>query len=258
MLDHLIANVASDPLEQFVVDKYVPLFNIGGQSINLNEAGLYMIGIVAGICLLLALAASRRELVPNRLQSLGEMSYEFVAGMIRDVNGPEGMRFFPFVFSIFMFVLFANLVGMFPYFHTVTSHIIVTFTLAMVAISVVIIAGVMNHGLKFLKIFMPSGLPWPVYILVIPIEIFSFLSRPLSLGMRLFANMLAGHIALKIFAMFVPMMAGLGFLGVVGAVAPFFMTVAITALEFLVSFLQAYVFAILTCVYLNDALHPGH
>jgi F-type H+-transporting ATPase subunit a len=178
--------------------------------------------------------------------------------MLRDAAGTQGMRFFPLVFSLFMFVLFANLFGMIPYFFTVTSHIIVTFALAMVVITTVILYGFMKHGLGFLKLFVPEGVPGVLMPLVVAIEIISFLSRPISLSVRLFANMLAGHITLKVFAGFVVSLSGLGAIGIGGAILPLVMTVALTALEFLVSFLQAYVFAVLTCMYLNDALHPSH
>jgi len=168
------------------------------------------------------------------------------------------MRFFPMVFSLFMFVLVANLIGMFPYFFTVTSHLIVTFALAMLVIGTVVVYGFWKHGLHFLNLFVPSGVPGILMPLVVMIEVISFLSRPISLSVRLFANMLAGHITLKVFAGFVVSLGGMGALGIGGAILPLAMTVALTGLEFLVAFLQAYVFAVLTCMYLNDALHPGH
>ena len=185
------------------------------------------------------------------------MSYEFVANMLRDAAGTQGMKFFPFVFSLFMFVLVANLLGLFPYFFTVTSHIIVTFALALLVIGTVVVYGFMKHGFGFLKLFVPHGVPVILLPLVVLIEVISFLSRPISLSVRLFANMLAGHITLKVFAGFVVSLSALGAVGVAGAILPLAMTVALTALEFLVAFLQAYVFAMLTCMYLNDALHPG-
>jgi F-type H+-transporting ATPase subunit a len=167
------------------------------------------------------------------------------------------MRFFPFVFSLFMFVLVANLLGLFPYFFTVTSHIIVTFALALLVIGTVVVYGFAKHGLGFLRTFVPQGVPGILLPLVVFIEVISFLSRPISLSVRLFANMLAGHITLKVFAGFVVSLSAFGFAGVAGAILPLAMTVAITALEILVAFLQAYVFAVLTCMYLNDAVHPG-
>jgi F-type H+-transporting ATPase subunit a len=177
---------------------------------------------------------------------------------LRDAAGKQGMQFFPLVFSLFMFVLVANLLGMFPYFFTVTSQIIVTFVLAMIVIMTVVIYGFYKHGMYFLNLFVPKGVPGIVLPLVVAIEIISFLSRPVSLSVRLFANMLAGHITLKVFAGFIVSMSSIGVVGMAGAVLPLIMTIAITALEFLVSFLQAYVFAVLACMYLNDAVHPGH
>jgi F-type H+-transporting ATPase subunit a len=186
------------------------------------------------------------------------MIYEFVADTLRSSAGKEGMRFFPLVFSLFVFVLTANMLGMFPYFFTVTSQIIVTFTMAMIVILTVFIYGVWRHGLHFFGLFVPSGVPALLIPLVTTIEIVSFLSRPVSLSVRLFANMLAGHITLKVFAGFVVSLSAMGVIGVTGAILPLGMAVALTALEFLVAFLQAYVFTVLTCMYLNDAIHPGH
>jgi F-type H+-transporting ATPase subunit a len=186
------------------------------------------------------------------------MAYEFVSNMLRDAAGTQGMKFFPFVFSLFMFVLVANLLGLFPYFFTVTSHIIVTFGLAALVIGTVVVYGFMKHGLGFLKLFVPHGVPVFLLPLVVLIEVISFVSRPVSLSVRLFANMLAGHITLKVFSGFVVSLSALGAVGIAGSVLPLAMAVALTALELLVAFLQAYVFAVLTCMYLNDALHPGH
>ncbi len=185
------------------------------------------------------------------------MSYEFIAAMLKEGAGTKGMQFFPLVFSLFMFVLTANLLGMFPYFFTVTSQIIVTAALALLVIGTVLVYGFYKHGFGFLNVFVPSGVPGILLPLVVSIEVISFLSRPISLSVRLFANMLAGHITLKVFAGFVASLGALGALGVGGAILPLIMTVALTGLEFLVAFLQAYVFAVLTCMYLNDAVHPG-
>jgi F-type H+-transporting ATPase subunit a len=212
------------------------------------------VGLVA---LLMLGATARRAIVPGRWQSVAEGLYEFVAGTVRSSAGHEGMRFFPLVFSLFMFVLIANLLGMVPGFFTVTSHIIVTFALAAVVISVVVIYGFMKNGAHFLRLFVPSGVPAWLLPLMVVIEIISFLSRPISLSVRLFANMLAGHIALKIFASFVVALAGAGVFAILSPL-PLLLTVALVALEFLVAALQAYVFATLTSIYLNDALHPGH
>jgi F-type H+-transporting ATPase subunit a len=177
---------------------------------------------------------------------------------MREILGKHGSQFFPLVFTLFMFILTLNLWGMFPYFFTVTSHIIVTFALAMLVILTVVIVGLMRHGTHFFGIFIPSGVPMALIPLVSLIEVISFLSRPISLSVRLFANMLAGHITLKVFASFVTLLGGLGIAGWLGATLPLAMVVALFALELLVAFLQAYVFAILTCIYLNDAIHPGH
>ena len=217
-----------------------------------------MVATVVAASAFFYMTTSSRGLVPSRLQSISEMAYEFVASMLRDAAGTQGMRFFPLVFSLFIFVLVANLFGMFPYFYTVTSSIIVTLCLAMLVIGTVIVYGFAKHGLGFLKLFVPEGVPGVLMPLVVMIEVISFLSRPIILSVRLFANMLAGHITLKVFAGFIVSMGTMGFLGFLGAALPLAMTVALTGLEFLVAFLQAYVFAVLSCMYLNDALHPGH
>jgi F-type H+-transporting ATPase subunit a len=192
------------------------------------------------------------------VQSIAEITYEFIADMVRQSAGEEGMRFFPFVFSLFSFILVLNMFGMIPGFFTVTSHIAVTAVLALLVFFTVIVYGLYKNGLRFFKLFIPSGIPIYIMPLIVLIEVMSFLSRPISHSVRLFANMLAGHITLKVFAGFVVMLSGFGFVGWIGAILPLGLTVALTALEFLVAFLQAYVFAILTCIYLNDALHPGH
>src|SRR5918998_3290868 len=248
--------VQMDPIHQFELKPIFTLGRIGNTEIIFSQASLYMLAAVALITLLTFLATRRNALVPGRIQSFVEMSYEFIASTVRSSAGEEGMRFFPFVFSLFMFVLVLNLFGMIPYGFTVTSHIIITFALAMVVMGTVVIYGFARHGLHFLRLFVPSGVPGYILPLVVLIEVISFLSRPISLAVRLFANMLAGHIALKIFAGFVFSLGTLGAVGIGGAILPFLMTVALTALEFLVAFLQAYVFAVLTCMYLNDAIHP--
>jgi F-type H+-transporting ATPase subunit a len=246
-----------DPIHQFHINKIVD-FHVGGLDLSFTNSSLFMVATVVVAGAFLYFATSSRALIPSRLQSVAEMSYEFIANMLRDAAGTAGMKFFPLVFSLFMFVLVANLFGMFPYFFTVTSHIIVTFALALLVISTVIIYGFMKHGFGFLKLFVPHGIPMVLVPLVVAIEVISFLSRPISLSVRLFANMLAGHITLKVFAGFVTSLSAMGVVGVAGAVLPLAMTVALTGLEFLVAFLQAYVFAVLTCMYLNDAIHPGH
>lgn len=249
--------MANDPIHQFQISKLIPI-EIGGLDFSFTNSSAFMVLTAASAAAFLYMTTSSRGLIPSRLQSISEMSYEFVANMLRDAAGSQGMRFFPLVFSLFMFVLVANLIGLFPYFFTVTSHIIVTFALALLVIGTVVVYGFMKHGFGFLKLFVPHGVPGILVPLVVLIEVISFLSRPISLSVRLFANMLAGHITLKVFAGFVTSLSALGAVGVVGAILPMIMTVAITALEFLVAFLQAYVFAVLTCMYLNDALHPGH
>ena len=247
-----------DPIHQFAISPIVDLGTIGGVQLAFTNSSLYMVVTVVLITGFLLSATASRALVPGRMQSLAEISYEFVANMLRDSAGTDGMRFFPFVFSLFMFILVANMIGLFPYFFTVTSHIVVTAALAVTVMLTVILYGFYRNGIGFLGLFVPKGVPGYLMPLVVSIEVLSFLSRPISLSVRLFANMLAGHITLKVFASFILMLGGFGVAGWVGAIIPFFMTVALTALETLVAFLQAYVFAILTCMYLNDALHPSH
>ena len=248
-----------DPIHQFEIHEMVPLLKVAGRDIAFTNSALMMFIVVAGVSLLMIGASAPRAVVPGRLQSIAELSYEFVADTVRSSAGTEGMKFFPFVFTLFMFVLFANLIGLIPYSFTVTSQIIITAALALTVFAIVVIYGFWRNGLGFLKLFVPKGVP--VYILpaIVVIEVLSFLSRPVSHSVRLFANMLAGHIALKVFAGFIILLGGaLGAIGWAGGVLPFAMIVALTALETLVAFLQAYVFAILTCIYLNDAIHPGH
>ncbi len=249
--------VADDPISQFNISKILPL-EVAGYDISFTNSALFMVATVGVSAAFLIMTTSGRGLIPTRMQSISEMIYEFVASLLRESAGSEGMKFFPLVFSLFVFILVANLFGMFPYFFTITSHIIVTAALAFLVIGLVIVYGFWKNGLGFLKLFVPSGVPGVLMPLIVAIEIMSFISRPISLSVRLFANMLAGHITLKVFAGFIPMLSKLGFVGVVGAILPLGFTVALTALEFLVAFLQAYVFAILTCMYLNDAIHPSH
>jgi len=247
-----------DPIHQFAIQDIAPLFTVGGRHFAFTNSALYMFIIVILVSALMIAATMPRAIVPGRLQSAAEMSYEFVANTVRSSAGTEGMKFFPFVFTLFMFVLFANMIGLIPYSFTVTSQLIVTATLALVVFFIVVIYGFWRNGFKFLNLFVPKGVP--VYILpaIVVIEILSFMSRPISHSVRLFANMLAGHITLQVFAGFIIMLAGFGVVGWFGAALPFVLVVMLIALEFLVAFLQAYVFAILTCIYLNDAIHPGH
>lgn len=246
-----------DPIHQFHIIKLIPI-NIGGYDLSFTNSALFMVATVVVAAAFLYVTTSSRSLVPGRLQSVSEMAYEFVGNMLRDAAGTQGMKFFPLVFSLFMFVLVANLLGLVPYFFTITSHIIVTFGLAILVIGTVIVYGFMKHGLGFLKLFVPHGVPIYLMPLVVAIEVISFVSRPVSLSVRLFANMLAGHITLKVFSGFVVSLSAFGALGIAGSILPLAMAVALTALELLVAFLQAYVFAVLTCMYLNDALHPSH
>jgi F-type H+-transporting ATPase subunit a len=250
--------VESNPLEQFEIHNVFEFPKIGTYDLSISNAAFYMLAATAIIILVLSLATSRATLVPSRLQSVAELGYEFVSGMIRDIIGPEGMKFFPYVFAIFTFILVANLLGMFTIFFTTTSHIAVTATLAIATITLVILVGLFKHGLGFFKLFVPSGLPLPMYILITPIEIISFLARPITLSVRLFANMLAGHVMLKIFGAFVVALGGLAGVFKAAAILPLGAAFAITGLEFLVAFLQAYVFAILTIIYLNDVVHMHH
>jgi F-type H+-transporting ATPase subunit a len=247
-----------DPIHQFKIQELVPIFTIHGHQIALTNSAVFMLIIIVLVSALLIGGTTRRAMVPGRLQSVAEMSYEFVANMLRSSAGNEGMRFFPFVFTLFMFVLFANMIGLIPYSFTVTSQLIITACLALLVFVIVVGYGFWKNGLRFLNLFVPKGVP--IYILpaIVVIEILSFMSRPISHSVRLFANMLAGHITLQVFAGFIIMLAGFGIAGWFGAIIPLALVIMLTALEFLVAFLQAYVFAILTCIYLNDAIHPGH
>jgi F-type H+-transporting ATPase subunit a len=247
-----------DPIHQFEIKSLAPLATMGGHQFNFTNSALMMFIIVGAVSTLLIGATASRAVVPGRLQSIAEMSYEFVANTVRSSAGTEGMKFFPFVFTLFMFILFANLIGLIPYSFTVTSQLIVTAALALLVFFIVIGYGIWRNGLHFFNLFVPKGVPKAILPAIVVIEILSFVSRPVSHSVRLFANMLAGHITLQVFAGFIIMLAGFGVLGWLGAALPFAMVVMLTALELLVAFLQAYVFAILTCIYLNDAIHPGH
>ena len=245
-----------DPIEQFHIEKLFTIGHIGNHEIAFTNSSAYMLGSVALISLLML--GSGRRLVPGRIQSVAEIAYEFVANTVRSTAGKDGMKFFPLVFSLFMLIAVSNMIGVIPYSFTIASHIIVTAALAFLVFFTVLIYGFYKNGLKFLKLFVPSGIPIFILPLVVFIEIFSFFLRPISHSVRLFANMLAGHIALAVFASFIPLLAGLGIAGYFGAILPLGMVMALTALELLVAFLQAYVFTILTCIYINDAIHPGH
>jgi F-type H+-transporting ATPase subunit a len=247
-----------DPIHQFEISRIGPKISIFGSDISLTNSALFMIVAVGIIWAIMVYGTRQRSLVPGRLQSAAEMLYEFMADTVRSTTGKEGLKFLPLVFSLFIFVLICNLVGLIPGTFTVTSQIVVTFVFAMIVIGTVIIYGIAKHGAHFFGLFAPSGVPGWLMPFITLIEIISFVSRPISLSMRLFANMLAGHIALKVFAGFIVLMIGTG--GAVSLLAPLplAMIVALYALELLVACLQAFVFSILTCIYLNDALHPGH
>ena len=247
-----------DPIHQFNIEPLFTIGHIGNQTIAFTNSSAYMFAAVALISILMIGGVAGRQLVPGRFQSIAEISYEFVANTIRSSAGAEGMKFFPLVFSLFMFITVSNVIGIIPYAFTVSSHLIVTAALALLVFFIVLFYGLYKNGLKFFKLFVPSGIPLAILPLVVLIEIISFLSRPISHSVRLFANMLAGHITLKVFASFVTMLGAMGFVGWFGAILPLGLTVALTALELLVAFLQAYVFTILTCIYINDAIHPGH
>jgi len=236
-----------DPLHQFEIQRLVPI-NVGGLDLSFTNSALWMVLSVAAITLFMMVATRGRSLVPGRLQSCAEILYEAIAGMVRQNVGSEGRVYFPFIFSLFLFVLFGNLLGMIPVAFTFTSHLVVTFFMAMVIFVAVTIIGFARHGAGYLRLFFPHGAPLWTAVILVPIEIISYLSRPISLSMRLFANMMAGHILLKVFAGFTLLM------GIAGVV-PLAALVGITALEFLVAVLQAYIFTILTCVYLHDAIH---
>jgi F-type H+-transporting ATPase subunit a len=260
-----------DPIKQFEIHELAS-FELFGFNLAFTNASFFMLLTVGLTVVLFSTAMSRRAMVPSRSQSVAEIIYGFVSDMVRSTAGNDGLRFFPFVFTLFIFILVGNMLGMFPYFpapgghsFTISSHLIVTVALAMLVWLTVLVYGIFKNGPKFFKIFVPSGVPVFLLPVVTTIEIISFVSRPISHSVRLFANMLAGHILLKVFAGFIIMMAsasvaaGLGPIpGYIAGILPFAMTLGLTALEFLVAFLQAYVFAILTCIYLSDALHPGH
>lgn len=247
------------PIKQFEIDTLIPL-EVAGIDVSFTNSSLYMVTALTIIVGFLTVAMGPGALIPGRLQSMAEVTYSFIADTVRESVGPEGMKFFPLVFTLFIFVLVLNLLGMIPIpgvTFTVTSHIAVTAALALLVITIVVIYGLYEHGLGFFKLFAPSGVPAWLYPLIVPLEVISFLSRPISLSVRLFANMLAGHIALKIFAGFVGTLLAGGMWAVL-APLPLALTVALTALEVLVAVLQAYVFAVLTCIYLADAVHGAH
>ena len=244
--------MAANPMYQFNVYRIGPEIKIGDVDLSFTNASLFMVVSSILIFVIFKVGSKKNSLVPNKIQLLAELSYTFVSKMISDTAGSKAKPYFSFIFSLFMFVLFCNMFGMIPYTFTVTSHIIVTFVLAAFIFVGVTVIGFIKHGFGYLKLFVPSGVPIILLPLIVIIEIISYLSRPISLSVRLFANMMAGHTMMKVFGGFVIS------LGVVGGWLPLSFSVALTGLEILVAFLQAYVFAILTCIYLNDALNLHH
>ena len=244
--------MSTNPMHQFNVYRIGPEISLGNVDISFTNASLFMIISALTIISVFFVGTRRKAIIPTKIQLLTELSYTLVSKMISNTAGLKAKPYFPFVFSLFMFVLFCNMLGMLPYSFTVTSHIIVTFALAAVIFVGVTIIGFVNHGIGYLKLFIPSGVPLLLLPLIVIIEIISYLSRPVSLSVRLFANMMAGHTMLKVFGGFVIS------LGILGGLLPLSFTVALTGLEILIAFLQAYVFAILTCIYLNDALNLKH
>ena len=244
--------MSTNPMHQFNVYRIGPEISLGNVDISFTNASLFMIISALAIISVFFVGTKRKTIVPTKIQLLTELSYTFVSKMISDTAGSKAKPYFPFIFSLFMFVLFCNMLGMLPYSFTVTSHIIVTFALAAIIFVGVTIIGFVNHGVGYLKLFIPSGVPLFLLPLIVVIEIISYLARPVSLSVRLFANMMAGHTMLKVFGGFVIS------LGIIGGWLPLSFTVALTGLEILIAFLQAYVFAILTCIYLNDALNLNH
>ena len=237
----------ASPVEQFKLKSLIP-FELGGVDLSYTTSSLWMTITVVGVTVFLTLSMRGGRLVPGRWQSMAEMSYEFIANMIRENVGAEGRKYFPFIFTLFMFILVGNLVGMIPFAYTFTSQIIVTFAMAATIFIGVTVIGLVRHGLHFFSLFVPSGTPLILAPLLIPIEVISYFVRPVSLSVRLFANMMAGHTMMKVFGGFTVL------LGVLG-VAPIILLVALTGFEIMVAVLQAYVFTVLTCLYLNDAIH---
>ncbi len=243
----------ASPLEQFEIKSIGPAIEIGGVDFSFTNSAAAMVVATILATTFLTFGARRRAVIPGRMQVMSEMTYEFIANMIRDNVGDAGRRYFPYIFTLFMFVLFGNLIGLIPGSFTYTSHIIVTGALAVAVIVAVTGIGIARHGMHFFSFFVPTGVPWVMLPLMIPIEIISYLSRPVSLSVRLFANMMAGHTMIKVFASFVVPLGAVSF--GIGGIGPVAMIVALTGFELLVAFLQAYVFTVLTCLYLNDALH---
>ncbi len=247
----------ADPIHQFVIQPLIP-FRIEGLDLSFTNSALWMVIGAVSSAMLLSIAIRKQALVPGRLQAFAEMLYEFVAGMVRDNIGSHGRQYFPMIFTLFVVVLMGNVLGLLPYSFTYTSHIIVTGALAAMVFATVLIFGFMNHGLHFLSLFAPPGVPLPLQFLIVPLELVSFMVRPFTLSLRLFANMMAGHLMLKVFAGFSTMLLGLGIGGVLAGMVPMAFNVALFTLELLVALLQAYIFTILSCIYLKDTVDLHH
>ena len=242
---------AASPLKQFEITRPFGTMEIAGIDISITNSSIMMIIILVLLNAFLIIATKKKAVIPSKLQSVAEMSYEMIYNTTKDNLGKEGAKFFPLVYSLFMFILLCNMLGLIPYSFTVTSHIIITFAIAFGIFLFATILGFVLHGFKYLRLFLPAGVPIFLAPLLVPIEIVSYISRPISLAVRLAANMMAGHTMIKVFAGFV---VALGIFGI----APFIFIVLLYILETLIAFLQAYVFAVLTCLYLSDSFHPGH
>jgi F-type H+-transporting ATPase subunit a len=236
-----------DPLHQFMIQTLIPL-EINGVNLSFTNSAAFMLLATLLVMAFQFFGIRHKALVPGRFQSLVEVSYEFIATTVRENAGIEGMKYMPFILALFMFILLGNLLGMLPYSFTFTSHIVVTFALAMLVFITVTVIGLLKHGLRFFRLFFPEGVPWAIAPILIPVELFTYLARPIIMSVRLFANMLAGHIILKILGAFT---IGMGLFGV----APLALNLALTGFEFFVAFIQAYIFTVLTCLYVHDALH---
>ncbi len=247
----------ADPLHQFIIEPIIPL-HVGGLDLSFTNSALWMALAVVVSTTLLTLSMRRKALIPGRFQMASEMIYTFIANMIRENIGPEGRQYFPLIFTLFVIVIMGNMLGMVPFSFTYTSHLIVTGALAIMIFMTVLVIGVFRHGTHFFSLFVPPGVPMLLLPLIVPIEILSFLVRPVTLSVRLFANMMAGHLMLKVFAGFSVAMIGLGVGGYVAGLVPMLFNVALITFEFLIAFLQAYVFTILTCIYLKDTVEIEH
>ncbi len=247
----------ADPIHQFIITPIAPL-HVGGLDLSYTNSALWMTIAVITSIMFMTIAVSRKAIIPGRTQVLAETMYGFVASMIRENIGTAGMQYFPLVFTVFMVVLMGNMLGMVPYSFTYTSHLIVTAALAVSIFLMVVVIGIVRHGTHFFHLFLPPGVPMWLVPLIIPIEVLSFLVRPVTLSVRLFANMMAGHLVLKVFAGFCVAMLGMGTFGILAAMVPALFNVALITFEFLIAFLQAYVFTILTCIYLKDTIEIGH